>query len=1079
MTQKNSIVFCFAGQGSQYFHMGRALFDQEPVFRASLEKSDDLLKTITGVSVLATLFDARIGKTEVFDDVLLTNPAIVMLELALVDLLADRGIRPDKVMGTSLGEFAAAVAASVLSADECLRMVSSIAGLISAELEGGMLAILANRSLYEQESVLHSATEIAGVSSANHFIVSGRNDSLREATRFLLARNIPHQMVPVRHAFHSRLMDSFETEFRNKFKGFTFAKAAIPFFSCATQGPVASPDAAHLWNALRMPIQFSATVTALEQQGPHVYLDLGPSGGLHNHLKANFASGSHSTSLPLLSPFSQDTRLFREAVTSAQRLGLIRPTPVAQKETSMKVYGFPGQGSQEKGMQGDLFKRFPQHVARADTILGYSIDELCRLDPDDRLKLTEFTQPALYVVESLSYLAKQQDGGPPPAFLAGHSIGEYAALFAAECFDFETGLELVRQRAQFMSAETEGGMAAVIGLRLEAVKAILSESGFDALDIAGHNKAEQVVLSGPIDVLNRARPVFEARQAGFMMLNVSAAAHSRYMRRAADHFRSLLNTVEFKTPRFPVIANTTGRPHRQEDIRDALTEQIVATVQWVETVRYLMAHGDFSFEELGPGTVLTRTVDSIRRHMTPLELTPDQLYSAPKPEVVVSEPKILAGSAVAEPLPASHDIVPVAMEAVPDGASFGSESFRRRYGLQQACLAGGLYGGISGQDMLVRLASHGGMLGFFGSGGLDVDAVESQLQAIGAELGAMKGFGANLTFEALPERENKLVNLYLRLGIETIEVSGFLKISPALAKFRCKGGKIIAKVSSLETAQIFLQPPSPDLLRQLVETGDISEMEKRAYERAPVATDLCVEGEGGWLWSGASLLTLLPAVIDLRDAMADGHERVHIGAAGGLGTPASVKAAVALGAEFILLGSVTQCTVEAATSATAKDLLAKMSINDVEIAPFGPLFDYGMRARMLKRGVFFPARASRLLGLWRDYEAMQDVPPATRQSVEKTILRKTFDEAVQHSKTRPGQTAIASLSPKAQMAAVFSDYISESFFLAQRAQPDRVVDYAIYTGSALGAFNQTVQGTPLEHWSARHVDRVMKHLLNV
>ncbi|WP_234889845.1 beta-ketoacyl synthase N-terminal-like domain-containing protein [Agrobacterium vitis] len=140
---------------------------------------------------------------------------------------------------------------------------------------------------------------------------------------------------------------------------------------------------------------------------------------------------------------------------------------------------------------------------------------------------------------------------------------------------------------------------------------------------------------------------------------------------------------------------------------------------------------------------------------------------------------------------------------------------------------------------------------------------------------------------------------------------------------------------------------------------------------------------------------------------------------------------------------------------------------------------YGMRARMLKRGVFFPARASRLLGLWRDYEAMQDVPPATRQSVEKTILHKTFDEAVQHSKTRPGQTAIASLSPKAQMAAVFSDYISESFFLAQRAQPDRVVDYAIYTGSALGAFNQTVQGTPLEHWSARHVDRVMKHLLNV
>jgi malonyl CoA-acyl carrier protein transacylase len=150
----------------------------------------------------------------------------------------------------------------------------------------------------------------------------------------------------------------------------------------------------------------------------------------------------------------------------------------------MKTYMFPGQGSQARGMGGSLFDEFPELTAKADEVLGYSIKALCLEDPGRELNKTQFTQPALYVVNALSYYKRLKDSGETPDYVIGHSLGEYNALLAAECFDFETGLKLVKKRGELMSQATDGAMAAIVNASREQIAAVLKEKGFDKVDIA-------------------------------------------------------------------------------------------------------------------------------------------------------------------------------------------------------------------------------------------------------------------------------------------------------------------------------------------------------------------------------------------------------------------------------------------------------------------------------------------------------------------------------------------------------------------------------------------------------------------
>jgi malonyl CoA-acyl carrier protein transacylase len=286
----------------------------------------------------------------------------------------------------------------------------------------------------------------------------------------------------------------------------------------------------------------------------------------------------------------------------------------------MIAYMFPGQGSQKRGMGQGLFDETPQYAEveqEVDTILGYSLRKLCLEDADNRLKETQFTQPCLYVVNALHYY-KAVDRGARPAYLAGHSLGEYNALLAAGVFDFLTGLRLVQRRGELMSRAKRGGMAAVIGLGERAIAQVIEENRLASIDVANFNTPSQTVVSGPIEDIKRAGPFFERAGARiYMPLQVSAAFHSRYMAEAEPAFADFLAPFSFATPETPVIANATAQPYpadnASESIKSLLVMQITHSVRWNQSMRLMISKGVTEFKEIGPGNVLTRMAQEIQQ----------------------------------------------------------------------------------------------------------------------------------------------------------------------------------------------------------------------------------------------------------------------------------------------------------------------------------------------------------------------------------------------------------------------------------------------------------------------------------
>lgn len=285
----------------------------------------------------------------------------------------------------------------------------------------------------------------------------------------------------------------------------------------------------------------------------------------------------------------------------------------------MVTFVFPGQGAQKKGMGGALFDQvgqFREIEPQVDAVLGYSLRELCIEDRDNLLGQTRYTQPALYVVNALHYF-QAIDAGERPDYVAGHSLGEYNALLAAGVFDFITGLRLVKKRGELMSAARDGGMAAVIGLSANELQDALRAAALDTLDVANFNSPQQIVISGPVEDIGRAKPVLEnAGAKAVMQLSVSAAFHSRYMEDAAQEFSNYLHEFDYSPPVVPVIANVTATPYPSDNpgksIPELLIRQITGSVHWQGSVEYLLDAGEEKLSEIGPTNVLSRLIDQIR-----------------------------------------------------------------------------------------------------------------------------------------------------------------------------------------------------------------------------------------------------------------------------------------------------------------------------------------------------------------------------------------------------------------------------------------------------------------------------------
>lgn len=730
----------------------------------------------------------------------------------------------------------------------------------------------------------------------------------------------------------------------------------------------------------------------------------------------------------------------------------------------MSTIVFPGQGAQHRGMGAKLFTEFHELCAVADDILGYSIKNLCLEDKENCLNLTQFTQPALYTVNTFHYLHHLKEH-PKPKFLAGHSLGEYNALLAAGVFDFETGLKLVQKRGQLMSGAQNGGMLALIRTNQGLVEKVLSDNQLDSIDVANYNSPSQLVLSGRAADITLAKKVFDNEKIFCIPLKVSGAFHSRQMKSAAEEYQRFLAGFEFSSIKIPVIANITGLPYQADQIKNMLIKQLYSSVQWTDTIRYLMAVEQVDLIEVGPGRVLTKLNNEIIESSDPIVLNNKNVQGI-KSKAELIKPVDLKG--------------------------LGSQSFLKHHQVKYPYVAGSMCDGISSEKLVTKMAQSG-FLAFLGTDGLSVKEIEDLIKSCVATLKPEQSYGVNVHCRPGNSTEQKqLIDLCLKHRVPCIEISGFDQISFDLIKYRTKGlsrsgdqisikNKILLKTAKTETAALFMQPAPVHILDKLLSEQCITPDEHLMAQTVPVVDDICVEGDAAWKTEQTSTLIKLPEIIRLREQRRSSlSNAVRIGCSGGVGTPEAIAAVFMLGADFVLTGSINQCTVEANTGDSIKQMLSTLSSEDTCCVPAGDLFESGARAQVVRKGVYFPARAQKLYDLYRLHDGLGDISAQNKQQLEKHFFHRSFESIFQELVDTEDSEEIrkANESSKYKMAKVFKWYFERAKKLPLNGKDQDPDNYQIYCGPALGAFNQWAADTPYEQWQNRHVDKMALSLLS-
>jgi trans-AT polyketide synthase, acyltransferase and oxidoreductase domains len=425
-------------------------------------------------------------------------------------------------------------------------------------------------------------------------------------------------------------------------------------------------------------------------------------------------------------------------------------------------------------------------------------------------------------------------------------------------------------------------------------------------------------------------------------------------------------------------------------------------------------------------------------------------------------------------------------------SSLGSVSFRQDYKLRYAYLAGAMYKGIASPELVIAMGK-AGFMGFLGTGGLNLQEVEAALLQIQYQLSDGQAYGMNLLADpGRSQHESRMVELYLRHGVRIVEAAAYMQITPSLVRFRLNGirrlpsgsieapNRIVAKVSRPEIAELFMKPAPSALVQQLVQSGQLSAAEAALSEFVPMAQDICVEADSGGHTDQGVAYVLMPAMQVLRDQMMQRYRYsmpIRIGAAGGIGTPAAAAAAFILGADFIVTGSINQCTVEARTSDAVKDMLQAMGAQDTTYAPAGDMFELGAKVQVFKKGLFFPSRANKLHELYMRFSSLEEIDEKTQQQIQQKYFKRTFDQVWEETeayyrKTDPSHLERIERNPKKKMALIFKWYFIHSTRLALAGKEEQRVDYQIQCGPALGAFNSSVRGTALENWRERRVAEI-------
>lgn len=428
--------------------------------------------------------------------------------------------------------------------------------------------------------------------------------------------------------------------------------------------------------------------------------------------------------------------------------------------------------------------------------------------------------------------------------------------------------------------------------------------------------------------------------------------------------------------------------------------------------------------------------------------------------------------------------------------NLGDPGFLREHGARYAYATGSMANAIASVD-LVEACGRAGLLGFFGAAGLSLDSVEEAISRLQSSLGS-KPHGYNLIHSPNePDLENALCDLYLRKGVNLVEASAFMGLTPAIVRYRLAGlhrgsdglviapNKVVAKVSRSEVAEKFLSPAPEALLRELSEAGLITAEEARLAAEVPMAQDVTVEADSGGHTDNRPLISLLPAILALRDRLQEKHRFARsprVGAAGGIATPASAAAAYMMGAAYVMTGSVNQACVESGSSDRVRKMLAEAGQADVVMAPAADMFELGVKVQVLKRGTMFAMRAAKLHEIYRSHGSIESLPVSVRDILEKDIFRESLDSVWAKtreffSKRDPSQVERAERDPKHKLALVFRSYLGQASRWANAGVPDRALDYQVWCGPAMGAFNEWAKGSFLEAPENRAVATVARNLL--
>lgn len=426
----------------------------------------------------------------------------------------------------------------------------------------------------------------------------------------------------------------------------------------------------------------------------------------------------------------------------------------------------------------------------------------------------------------------------------------------------------------------------------------------------------------------------------------------------------------------------------------------------------------------------------------------------------------------------------------------GDPTFSTDHCVRFPYVAGAMANGIASAELVEALAG-AGILAFFGAAGLSLDRIESAIVRLKANL-CDSSFGFNLIHSPSEQAiESATVDLYLKHGIRLVEASAYLDLTPHVVRYRLAGihrdaagrvvaaNSVIAKVSRVEVASKFLSPAPDRIVRELVSQGHLTGEQAEWAKQLPLAQDVTVEADSGGHTDNRPAITLLPTILALRDRLQEQHRfsvPLRIGLGGGIATPASAAAAFAMGAAYILTGSVNQACVESGSSDIVRQMLAEAGQADVAMAPAADMFEMGVKVQVLKRGTMFPMRAAKLYELYRAYPSLDAIPATERSQLEKTVFRLPFDEI--WSQTRefflrrdPAQVPKAEADAKYKMALVFRWYLGQSSRWANAGVPDRKLDYQVWCGPSMGAFNEWTRGSYLEEAKSRTVVVVALNLL--